>query len=595
MTSTLLPAGTPTRVFGDSHLRTDGDLALLAFAADGTLWSLEEPGMVRHWSAIGQPLETHTLSELEMLWAFSQGARVVASASQDLTLWDTTTGRVLTNLPQESWVTALTIHPSSAYLATGHDDGTIRYWDFAGQLAVHTLRHHKKPISALALHADGKTLAAASEDRTISLWDVSTGKHLRTLTGHTDRIPALAWHPKDHVLVSAGWDTAARVWDALAGTPIILLNDHAAQVHALAFSPDGKWLASADSAQKIHVWDFAAKKSKHVLTGPAVEIRSLAFSPDNTTLASTGDRTIHLWNAATGQSALGSERRGRVKPSVAVSADGARLATNAGGAACQIWSVASGAAEKTLADKQTIHQVAFSPAGPWVAAAAVDHVRVWNAATGAVHKDLDGPEQPLHHLAFSPDATILAAAGYADAAVWLWSVKDGEPLLIIPDPLQGCAPMSLAFHPQGQILAVAGVDWLATGGSSGAISLWDLKDRTETASVFDGATSLAFHPKGHRLAASTLDRSIALFDAVTLELQAELVGHDAAVTCLAYSPAGLLASGSDDQTIRLWTDAGDEAGILELDSKATALAFSPDGKSLFVAHANTTCSQYRIG
>src|SRR5439155_5940736 len=37
-------------VFGDPQLHTDGDLAGLAFAPDGTLWSVEEPGVVRHWN-----------------------------------------------------------------------------------------------------------------------------------------------------------------------------------------------------------------------------------------------------------------------------------------------------------------------------------------------------------------------------------------------------------------------------------------------------------------------------------------------------------------------------------------------------------------
>src|SRR5882724_9771432 len=89
MTSILMPAGTPTaRVFGESHLRTDGDLLLVAFALDGSLWSLEGSGHLRHWSKSGEPLAAVELSDLETEWAFSKDMRVVASGSKELSLWD---------------------------------------------------------------------------------------------------------------------------------------------------------------------------------------------------------------------------------------------------------------------------------------------------------------------------------------------------------------------------------------------------------------------------------------------------------------------------------------------------------------------------
>ncbi len=597
MTSTLMPAGTPAaRVFGESHLRTDGDLLLVTFAPDGTLWSLETSGLLHHWTMSGEPLESRSLSDLETEWAFSKDCRVIASGSKELSLWDVSSGQVLTSVDQESWVTALALNADPAFLATGHDDGVIRYWDFGSRALKHTLRHHKMPISALAFHSDGKTLAAASEDCTITVWNLETGKQLGKLEGHTDRIPALAWHPTQHILVSAGWDTTARVWDVLNCNPVILLNNHASQVTALAVSPDGKRLASADSGRHVKVWDFVKYTLLRDLTGPTAEVRSLAFAPDNSTLAATGDRVIHLWNVATGQPLQGSEQRSRVKPSVSLSPDGGLLASNASGSACKVWNVATRKLQHSLTDDAgQIHQVAFSPKEPLLAAACEKHVRIWNLTTGTLHLDLDGPEDPLALLAFSPDGTTLAASGYTNTAVWLWSVKTGEPLLIIPDPLEGCAPLGLAFHPQGRLLAVGGVDWLATGGSTGALSVWDLKNRTEVNTLIDGSTCVAFHPQGDRLAASTLDRTIGLYDSATLDLQTELLGHEAGITCLAYSPDGkTLASGSDDQTIRLWNDAGDEIAVFEVESKVTSLAFSPDGKSLFAAHANTTCSQFSV-
>src|SRR5437016_4411752 len=153
MPSTTLPAGrvSQAHVFGDPHLHTDGDLLALTFAPDGALWSVEEPGVLRQWNAAtGQQLAWHSLSDLETVWAFSPDARVLASASDDLSFWEVSSGQVLTAVLQSSWVTALAFHPDPAFLATGHDDGVVRLWDAAGHHLVRAFRLHKRPISTAA-------------------------------------------------------------------------------------------------------------------------------------------------------------------------------------------------------------------------------------------------------------------------------------------------------------------------------------------------------------------------------------------------------------------------------------------------------------
>jgi WD40 repeat protein len=598
MTSMLSPSsiGSKAQVLGEPQLHTDGEIVALTFAPDGSLWSVEEPGVLRRWNAqSGEQLDFFSLSDLDTLWSFSGDARVLASASDDLTLWDVSSGQSLTDVPQDSWVAALAFHPDPSFLATGHDEGDVRCWDLTAHQALHTLKHHKKAISALAYSADGARLAVASEDKSISLWDTKTGTLLGVLQGHTDRIPALAWHPSGRWLVSAGWDTTARVWDVAQLQPAILLNTHSGQVTSVAFSRDGNLLACADSNLAVHVWDFDTKKTLHVLKGPQSEIRALAFSPDGGRLAANGDRLIHLWNPRTGEGQTGSAPRAGARTSVSLSKDGALLATNGGGLAPRVWNLAAQKIALSLEAGDAVHSLVFSPDGRTLAGGVGDHVRLWNATTGALKGDWDGPEEPVTAVAMSPDGAMLASASSSGTAVWLWRVSDGEPTLLIPDALDGCTVEALAFLPDGQRLAVGGIDWLATGGSNGAIALWNLPGRFEEAACLDGATNLAIHPQGQRLAFATLEQSIGIWDFASQQLVDEFLGHDGPVTALAYRPDGqVLASGSEDRTLRLWNDAGDELAIVELDSQVTALAFSPDGQVLYTGNANTTCSILRI-
>jgi WD40 repeat protein len=599
MTSTLNPTlAKPNLItFGEPRFHTDGEVLQIAFDKDGWLCSIEETGSLRKWNpTTGQQMASYSLSDLETIWAFSRDARVLASSSDELSIWDGSSGRLLTSIAQPAWVTAIAFHPDASFVAVGYDDGGLAYWDAPGHHPVHEkgFVFHKKAISAMAISPDGKTLAAASEDKTISLWDLTAGKYIGCLVGHTDRVPALAWHPSGKYLVSAGWDTTARVWDARTLEPVILLNAHATQVHAIAFSHDGHFLACGDSAYAVRLWDFDTRKPLRQFKIPDGEIRTLAFSPDGSQLACNGDRIVHLWNPQSGQPYAEIGPRPTAKTSVALSPDGTRLMSNGGGNAVRIWNTTSRQALTSLDTPETVQTVAFSPDGLWIAGAVGRRIRLWDAA-GKFIADWEGPDETITTLAFSPDGKTLASGSRDGVSVWLWRVADGEPILLIPDALDGCTIEALAFLPDNHTVAVAGIDWMATGGSNGAISLWNIAERAEVATFLDGASAVAVHPGGDIIATVSLDHSICLWDLTLKQLQQELVGHDGPVTAIAFSPDGtLLASASEDLTLRFWDAHGKERHAFEMDSQVTALAFAPDGRLLYTGHANTTCAQIQL-
>jgi WD40 repeat protein len=593
------PASAVVRVYGAHPFHTDGDLVALRFAADGTLWSVEEPGVLRHWDVGGRrQLAGRAFEHPATLWRLSDGGRYLAAAGDDLLVWNAATGQCRGAWAQPCWATAVAFRPDAAALAVGYDDGAVRLWDWAGRRLLLQLPGHAGAVSALAFSGDGRRLASAGEDRVVRLWDARDGEPLGRLDGHTDRIPALAWHPDGRRLFSAGWDTTARVWDVDKRQPIILLNSHAGQVFTLALTPDGRRLACADSAHTVHVWDAERYREVSVRTDAAAEVRCLAWSADGRRLAAGGaDRIIHLWDAGEAAAAQPDGLCPAVtRPAVAVHPDGRRLTGLGAGAALRVWDV-DGGAEAPLADADDVAAFVASPDGRWLAAGrAAGAPGLWDATTGRRAADLDGPKTPTSALAFAADSALLASGGEQSPDVWLWRVPSGEPALLIPGAANECAVAALAFHPRQPLLAVGGVDFLATGGSDGCVVLWDVGRRARRAVFRGAAVGLTFHPAGRRLAAASPGQAVRVWDLEADALAAEWAAHGEAITCVAYSPDGRwLATGGDDRTVRLWdADTGMPGGRAELDTQVKALAFSPDGRRLFTANGNGSCYQLDV-
>jgi WD40 repeat protein len=159
------------------------------------------------------------------------------------------------------------------------------------------------PVTAVAFARDGTVLAGAAFDKTIRLWDVATGKELGVLPKQAHIVATLAFSPDGQTLASGDRCGGVTLWDRTTGDVHAMLETaenkvFMNEVTALVFSPDGQTLAVAVE-RTVRLWEVASGRGVARLEGHAGKVKCQAFSPNGTRLASGGyDRTLRLWDVA---------------------------------------------------------------------------------------------------------------------------------------------------------------------------------------------------------------------------------------------------------------------------------------------------------
>ena len=230
---------------------------------------------------------------------------------------------------------------------------------------------------------------------------------------------------------------------------------------------------------------------------------------------------------------------------LALSPDANTLATTSRDMEVRLWDVASGH-ERAFLRGHTGNVLAgtFSPDGETVATGSNDGtVRLWRLdgrSTGIHHW-----RGPVHSVAYSPDGKVLAA-GDELGAVYLWETSGGR----LNTALSGHAlrVRAVRFTPDGRTLASASDD--------GTVNLWDITATSRAKQPPDQPepfTDLSFSADSELLATSIGTKHSMLWTVGTGEARAVTRKHpDREVTCVAFSPAGLvLATSGSDQIVSL--------------------------------------------
>ncbi len=481
----------------------------------------------------------------------------------------------------------VTFTPDGRYLVSASNDKLIRVWDLETGKTVRTLRGQisagdEGKIFAMALSPDGRWLAAAgfmgiSGNEPIRLYDFTSGKLVTLLKGHTNVVLSLAFSPDNRYLVSGqggSYNQVAIIWDVQRHQKLHTLHGHTDRIYAVAFTPDSQRVVTGSLDHSLRLWQVQDGGLITTLKGHTNKVYAVAISPQEDIIASgSDDYTIHLWDGRTGQFIKTLANQGTQVGSLSFSPDGRYLVSGVSSAPtnCHVWSIPDGKEIVTYRGHDNIVlATAVSPDGRVVATGGGNKraIHLWSLRDGKLQQRLSGVGAGIWAVGFSSDGSELGwgkigiqqpnQAGKLEYTITLPSKSkglDSKQFLGTPRKLSGSNRDFSRAQDKWR-------DWtLRTrkGGNYGYQAILDIRQQNRTvASIERGATdgydhrSYTFTPDGERIISGGMAGVLTAYNRDGNKL-GDFVGHTGDIWAVAVSSDGrLLASGSADQTVRLW-------------------------------------------
>jgi WD40 repeat protein len=331
----------------------------------------------------------------------------------------------------------------------------------------------------------------------------------------------------------------------------LLQSGHTSSIQALALSSDGRWVASGGYDKTVIVWNAATGEERWRLTGYSDTIIVLAFSLDGRRLASaSAGGQVKIWDVQTGVSSYSANMHSAVR-AIAFSNDG------------QLWAAGVDAVKEGTTAKLEIR----------------------NATSGNLIRSISTPWDLVTTLAIKPEGLLVASGGIGEGeeeegSVQIWNITSGELVKAYP-------VIANAFSRNGRFMAR--IDYLKDPKRIVVSDLTTGQQKQAFAASNPGA--VFFDSDGQEVAVTDPMKSELKIWSVTTGAEIKTLPADRSIGMLGLNIAAFNGDGKTvvaapypGNSIKMWDLAtGSELRKFEGQSPVQGLAVTPNARWLVVS------------
>ena len=649
-----LPTGAELRL-GTTRYRQDSPIHRIAYTPDGKnivtdgedsilrVWDADEGRVIRRIDPEVGAMEDFALTEKGKLIMATGITLDPGGYVRHVTMTELDTGRVV---DQGSWaveefgINPFALCPDRQLFAIGSDEGTVRILDAWNGAEICRFESGKREIVRVLFTRDGKRIAF--ESRTgpekvgseVRIYEVDSRKELRVIHQSGWNFEDLMFSP-DGSTIAAAQNLELTAWIVDSGEPVSFRD---ALVDQIRFSRDGRTLTGIGSTGRLRVFDLAARRT--VISGKldVANLDTVALSPDDRVLvANAGPCVLHSWEIK--------GRRDRFSVpdahtdsvvSVLCTPDGKTLITASKDRTIRLWDRATGKQIRVLKHSGSVELMDLSRDGRWLVAPVnvFNQIFIWDLQNGggpivlSARRD-DSMASPCAVRMLDDGNTILMITGSGILTSWDLGQRRArevaQPQFSPPDPpyerMGNHFTYAAIFLADGKKLlakhvfsGLHGIDVpsgkeLFRVAKSGGNFLVPSPDERILATAGSGEDSRRLTraarvgPKTSTTGGITVRSTsgiITLLDSDTGKELRRITVAGSEVWAVAFSPDGktlAATSGWETGQIHLYEVAtGRELRTIETPAlRSRALAFTPDGNQLVTGMADASVLVWDVG